>query len=307
MFFKTPENYLELRQHYLKEFFFDKSSILDSISMNKIFIDTYSLRMAGRKRSLMGVFYKDPEGFNEFKISDNEYINIDELKWIKKGRISWMVTNFLFLHYRHIRKVNNYRPMNSLNENYSPVDCFYHEGEEIKYDEIVLLIDILTVFSGKEKIWNILCEIKKKAQELLRRYQEPFKFINGSNELIWLLNRFDKKEIHFEGDVNQLCKNSDKKIAISRFDCWSLLTPEPEVKLFLLETKKAIYQKRFRDKTKDKEVLNTYISKQAKRRLKYLAKKHKVNINEVLEIFILGNDNRTQSEKLIEALESTMK
>lgn len=307
MFFQAPPNYLEFRQDYLKEFLFNKNLIIDSISMNTTFIDIYNLKVEGKKNSQIGFLWTGPEGFKEFKISDNEYINIDELKWIKKGRISWMVTNFLFLHYRHIRKVNNYRPMNSLNENCSPVDCFYHGSREIKFYEVVLLIDILSIYSGKNAIWKILEHIKKRSTSLLKKYQEPFKFISDNSELNWLLGRFDRKEILWEGDVNKLLQNSDKKIALSVFDCWALKTTEPEVKLFLLETKKALSQKRFRDKTKDKEVLNTYISKPAKVRLKYLAKKHKLNINEVLEIFILGDDKRTQSEKLIAALESTMK
>ncbi|MEQ5127743.1 hypothetical protein ABN225_13185 [Providencia alcalifaciens] len=307
MFFQAPQNYLEYRHNYLKEFFFNKNSIINSISMNTDFIDPCNFRVERKKNSTIENLWDESEDFKKFKVSDSEYININELKWIKKGRISWMVANSLFMHYRSIRKSNNYPPTGSLNENCSPVDFFYHGNKEIKLHEVVLLIDILSVFSGRRTIWVILEHIKKCSTSLLKKYQEPFKFISGSSELNWLLGRFDRKGILWEGDVNKLLQNSDKKIAISVFDFWALRNTEPEVKLFLLETKKALSQKKFRDKVKDKEVLNTYISKLAKRRLKYLAKKHELNINEILEILILGDDKKSQSQRLIEALESTIK
>nr|WP_314266775.1 hypothetical protein [uncultured Moellerella sp.] len=312
MFFKVPDDYLKYRLEYIQNFYNSRASFIKFVheDTNVITMDNSVMGFQFRLEELLKINKKShnegsPFNFNSATFHPERYIDIKELAWFKKDRLRWLVANLILSIYRIYRYDEN---INSLinNLNISPVDFFYHSGESIKYDELILFIDIMVILCGKDKIEKELLNKKERIADLEKKYPIPFNFIRDSNELDWLALRLVKESIFNNIDINYLCEIINKETIASNFDFWALNKTEPEVKLFLLETRKSLSQKRFRNKVKDKEVLNTYISKQAKRRLKYLAKKHQININEVLEIFILGHDKRTQSEKLIEALESTM-
>lgn len=313
MFFKVPDDYLKYRLEYIQNFYNSRTDFIQFVHKDANVITVadsiigYQLRFEELLRINKKVHNENNTlFFNSAILYPEKYIDIKELAWFKKDRLRWIVANLILSIYRTYRYDEN---INSLinNLNISPVDFFYHSGESVKYDELILFIDIMVVLCGKDKIEKELLNKKDGIADLEKKYPIPFDFIRDSNELDWLALRLVKESIFNKIDINYLCEIINKETIVSGFDFWALNKTEPEVKLFLLETRKSLSQKRFRDKVKDKEILNTYISKQAKRRLKYLAKKHQININEVLEILILGNDKRTQSEKLIEALESTMK
>lgn len=72
----------------------------------------------------------------------------------------------------------------------------------------------------------------------------------------------------------------------SIFDQWVENKSDAEGELFIIKTKKAWSQKKFRDGVANKKVLNTYISKGSKRQLDYLASKNGMKINELIEMLI---------------------
>ena len=320
MFLKTPEDYLKGRLGYIDNFLSRKDEFINSVLKNTSFhIGHYpDVNIENKERSdsdenlnieedTWSLADKYPlTNIRGLMVSNESYIDEKELKWIKKERYLWVVTNILFDIYSNYReRLSSVGIMNNTTK-YSPVDMFSRNERKVKYDDVILFIDMVTILEGKEYILNTLSILHNKIFFLRKKYPKPFIFIRGKDEFDWLSQRLYKNKIITEIDVNYLFYNDGDDMILSCFDFWAINLDEEKIKLFLLETKKAISQRRFREKVKDKEVLNTYISKQAKRRLKYLAKKHTLNINEVLEIFILGNDKKTQSEKLIEALESTM-
>lgn len=72
----------------------------------------------------------------------------------------------------------------------------------------------------------------------------------------------------------------------SIFDQWVDNKSDAEAELFIIKTKKAWSQKKFRDSVASKKVLNTYISKDSKRQLDYLIGKNEMKINELIEMLI---------------------
>ncbi|AWH87906.1 hypothetical protein [Limnobaculum parvum] len=85
-----------------------------------------------------------------------------------------------------------------------------------------------------------------------------------------ILIPFSKKEMYFT--------------IIAAFDSWPVLDVEKE--LFLIKMRKAWSQKKYRDDVSDKKLLNTYISKEAKKKLDIMTKINKKKINEIIELMI---------------------
>lgn len=152
-------------------------------------------------------------------------------------------------------------------------------------------MDILAILKGKKFVLNILRNMKIKCDHHLKNNPCPLSFIKNSNDAKWMSEYLIKKNMSNFFDYNYICNNDIGKVNLSWFDFWSLSYDNADVKLFLIDAKKALSQKKFREKVKDKVVLNTYISNKAKGRLKKLAKKDKVNINEMLERIILEYEN----------------
>lgn len=312
MFFKIPDDYLKYRLEYIQNFYIRKNDFIQFVHQdtNAIIQDGSMMGLKFRLEELLRINKKRPNEDNTLNVHSavfhpERYIDIKELAWFKKDRLRWMVANLILSIYRGYRFDNSIKSLIN-NLNISPVDFFYHSGESIKYDELILLIDVMVVLHGKNIIEKELLSKRERIEFIEKKYPSPFNFIRDNNELDWLIPRLVKGSIVNNIDINYLCGIINKETMVSSFDFWALYKNESEIKLFLLETKKSLSQKRFRDKVKDKEVLNTYISKEAKKRLKYLARKNNLNINQVLEILILGDDKRSQSQRLIDALESTI-
>lgn len=313
MFFKVPDDYLKYRLEYIQNFYKSRDCFIQFVHQdtNVIILKDSLMGLKFRLEELLRIKRESHNDYNTLNVNSaafhpERYIDIKELAWFKKDRLRWMVANLVLSIYRNYRFDKSIKSLIN-NLNISPVDFFYHSGESIKYVELILFIDIMVVLHGKNIIEEELSSKRERMEFLEKKYPSPFNFIRDGNEFDWLALRLVKESIANKTDVNYLCGIINKETIVSNFDFWALYKSESEIKLFLLETKKALSQRRFRNKVKDKEVLNTYISKAAKTRLKYLAKKHKMNINDVLESLILGDDKRTQNEKLIEALDSTIK
>lgn len=108
-----------------------------------------------------------------------------------------------------------------------------------------------------------------------QEYQNPFSFLPKNRDALdWIVSRMKDSKINIwsDNDVNVLIRNDGWKCVLSCFDVFLFLriseSKISDVKLFLLRTRKAWSQKKFRDGVKGKEVLNTYISKESKLKLK---------------------------------------
>ncbi|HBC5517225.1 TPA: hypothetical protein KEU84_003781, partial [Proteus mirabilis] len=213
--------------------------------------------------------------------------------FFKDKRFSFLVVNYLMKIYNYNLKNGAFPPSIIATENFSPIDLYSLNGEDMPFHYMIALLDFITVVIDYKKTITDVNEMKKTYLSYYQEYQNPFSFLPKSiGSLEWIVSRMKDGQINIwrDNDVNVLIKNDGWKCVLSCFDFFLFLcvtdSKVSDVKLFLLRTRKAWSQKKFRDGVKGKEVLNTYISKESKLKLKKIAKHHNKNINEIIEAMI---------------------
>ncbi|MFJ5360459.1 hypothetical protein ACIPUG_05815 [Pectobacterium sp. CHL-2024] len=211
----------------------------------------------------------------------------DSLKWVDSPLAIAFLTNV----------------MNSLNNEYysktnpsllffnSPIDILYVANGAMSFKSLVFMVDNLSVKIGRQKIEEIIYTLKSQWTALTKSFPSPFWFsankqnIKEMDSYNWLLSRFDKMGV-IEDNIDYHKKSENQFIIYSVFYSWASNKTMSEVELFLIKTRKSWSQRKFKKSVKDKKVLNTYISGDAKDQLKKLAKNSNRNMNEELEVII---------------------
>lgn len=213
--------------------------------------------------------------------------------FFKDKRFSYLTVNYLMKVYINNLKDGVFPPSIISTENFSPIDLYSLNGEDMPFHYIIALLDFITAVIDYNKTITDIDEMKKAYLSYYQEYQNPFSFLpKNRGSLEWIVSRMKDNQINIwrENDVNVLIKNDGWKCVLSCFDVFLFLcvsnSKVSDVKLFFVRTRKAWSQKKFRDGVKGKEVLNTYISKESKLKLKKIAKHHNKNINEIIEAMI---------------------
>lgn len=217
----------------------------------------------------------------------NSLIPEDSLKWVDSPLAIAFLTNV----------------MNSLNNEYysktnpsllflnSPIDIFYVANGAMPFKSLVFIVDNLSIKIGRQKIEEIIYTLKSQWSALTKSFPNPFWFsankqnIKEMDSYNWLFSRFDKMGV-VEDNIDYHKKSENQFIIYSVFYSWASNKTMSEVELFLIKTRKSWSQRKFKKSVKDKKVLNTYISGDAKDQLKKLAKNSNRNMNEELEVII---------------------
>ncbi|EBO9194220.1 TPA: hypothetical protein ACJG01_000829 [Salmonella enterica subsp. salamae serovar 21:z10:[z6]] len=229
----------------------------------------------------------------------DKLFNIKLLSWCKTYR-----EMLLLIHSIINEKAFNAKDFIEFNGLGSYVTSFCED--DLNLSMIVDFFDEISFRYGIEmtkKIINTACMKYAKIHSIRPgkiKYSLPFDFKpNECNEkkieeYKWILDRIpfiDKNA--FGEDITELSTIMNKHIPLSlrayyRYDvyvsCDALA--ESDIKLFILQTKRAWSQKKYQESVKGKPVLNTHISASAKKQLKLLASVHNKKINEELECII---------------------
>lgn len=285
MFSKVPDEYMKNRKSYIDNFVTGKKRLIycllndyDYFTYKDTFLETEIFGSMDSINSIENI---------EVDLQDGFFIEKEELEGIKQGRTTVMLINYLCIKYKEFFDERKKTTQELNDVKITPLDIFNNSKKIIKQVDVIFIIDILAILKGKKFILNILNKMKVKCDHHLKNNPYPFSFIKNSNNTKWLNEYLIKKNMSNFFDFNHICNNDIGKVNLSWFDFWSLGYDDADVKLFLIDAKKALNQKKFREKVKDKVVLNTYISNEVKDKLKKLAKRDKVKINEMLERIIL--------------------
>ncbi|EHE1574357.1 hypothetical protein JNP90_003807, partial [Salmonella enterica] len=161
----------------------------------------------------------------------------------------------------------------------------------VNYDGLILLIDHQCRVSSFNHIRSNLERLRNSWLRIQKKFGNPFWFSSARYDAKcladyqWVMSYFDKNKM-INGNVDfWFEKNLNLKVH-SIFDQWVENKSDAEGELFIIKTKKAWGQKKFRDSVANKKVLNTYISKDSKRQLDYLASQNEMKINELIEMLI---------------------
>ncbi|WP_275075308.1 hypothetical protein [Providencia rettgeri] len=303
------DNYLSFRQYYTilfsmlsdKELSLDNFKKMNSEAKNKD-IDT----LFNELNNILGHVLKDVDFYSR-KIEE-KIIPIEQLSFLKNERLSFLFFNYLSLIYTKAMDKMGYKTildgvMKCSPFNLNPII----NRNNIPFNYIVFFIDFTHIFFSPNDFKEAIFDLRNKGLSILELYSKPFSFLHKNEDsLSWIVNRMLNEKIWNTLDINVLLKNERWKAVLSCFDFWAIFAEPSSVKLFLLQARHAWSQKKYRNSVKDKAVLNTYISKEAKKKLKELARKNKKNMNEVIEDLILNNKNLqevTESDRHVFLLE----
>lgn len=283
------DNYLHCREYYavLFRMLSEKKLSLDSFS--QIIINAKNKDSDALLNELNGIFGSVLMNV-EFYLREikNEIIPIEELSFLKNERLSFLFFNYLSLMYKNDMDKMNHRSILEQLMKCSPLELnSMIKKDIIPFNYVVFFIDFLHFFINSSDFKEIIFNIRDKGISILECYPAPFSFLQKNDDsLSWIVNRMLKEDMWNFRDINVLLQNTRWKSVLSCFDFWAISAAPSSTKLFLLQSKKAWSQKKYRDSVKNKEVLNTYISKEAKLKLKKIAKYHNKNINEIIEAMI---------------------
>ncbi|MBT2047687.1 hypothetical protein KKZ48_14860 [Enterobacter hormaechei subsp. xiangfangensis] len=235
------------------------------------------------------VKYRSAEDFFEKSKREIEgkLIPFSELEWIDCERSLSFVANYIHAEYK--LHTNNNAP--SLLDINLPEWSLDSDKGGVNYDGLILLIDYQCRVSSFNHIRSNLERLKNSWLRIQKKFGNPFWFSSTRYDAKyladyqWVMSYLDKNKM-INGNVDfWFVKNLNLKVH-SIFDQWIENKSDAEGELFILKTKKAWSQKKFRDSVANKKVLNTYISKGSKRQLDYLASQNEMKINELIEMLI---------------------
>ncbi|GLX65312.1 hypothetical protein KMU_33540 [Proteus vulgaris] len=291
---KVNNNYLKYRKVYIGEYLIYKS--------NKSFSLGFFTKNQFEKNDSEIIFlmkeFLEKSGVNSEGFFDKVNLLllrnlVNGEKFFKDKRFSFLVINYLMKIYNYNLKNGAFPPSIITTENFSPIDIYSLNGEDMPFHCMMALLDFITIFIDYKKTITDIEKMKETYLSYYQEYQNPFSFLPKNRDALdWIVSRMKDSKINIwsENDVNVLIRNDGWKCVLSCFDVFLFLriseSKISDVKLFLLRTRKAWSQKKFRDGVKGKEVLNTYISKESKLKLKKIAKHHNKNINEIIEAMI---------------------
>ncbi|HBC5288929.1 TPA: hypothetical protein KEU32_001825 [Citrobacter koseri] len=218
---------------------------------------------------------------------EGKLIPFSELEWIGCERSLSFVANYIHAEYKLY--ANNNAP--SLLDINLPEWSLDSDKGGVNYDGLILLIDYQCRVSSFNHICSNLERLKNSWLRIQKKFGNPFWFSSTRYDAKyladyqWVMSYFDKNKM-INGNVDfWFEKNLNLKVH-SIFDQWVENKSDAEGELFIIKTKKAWGQKKFRDSVANKKVLNTYISKDSKRQLDYLASQNEMKINELIEMLI---------------------
>lgn len=235
---------------------------------------------------------KRKEFIRQAKVKFNESnINSDAYNWLKEERCYCFIfyTISEVLTKRQIEKIIS--PRRDYNWNEYDIN---HDGNEVYYR---ILSFELTPSTKDEYIESIKLFISKVAREregkikLVNELKQKWLLIENDDYLSWLN---DKDKAQMEWAENYLKKYDNSFIILdayrfasplvklkSFFDTWSNATCEKK-ELLVIKMKKAWAQEKYREKVKDKKIINAYIPIDTKEKLDMMAKRDNKKINEFL-------------------------
>ncbi|HCT7900808.1 TPA: hypothetical protein OT849_004913 [Enterobacter cloacae] len=235
------------------------------------------------------VKYRSAEDFFEKSKREIEgkLIPFSELEWIDCERSLSFVANYIHAEYKLY--TNNNAP--SLLDINLPEWSLDSDKGGVNYDGLILLIDYQCRVSSFNHIRSNLERLKNSWLRIQKKFGNPFWFSSTRYDAKyladyqWVMSYLDKNKM-INGNVDFWFEKKLNLKVHSIFDQWIENKSDAEGELFILKTKKAWSQKKFRDSVANKKVLNTYISKGSKRQLDYLASQNEMKINELIEMLI---------------------
>lgn len=289
---KVNDNYLKYRRIYIGEYLLYKNNKNFQLGyfFNKQSTHDESALILLMKEYVEKELPSSIEFFNSIELLNGEN-KLNEIDLFSNKRLSYLIVNYLMNVYKIEMEKGTFPPSILMSNNYSPIDITSLNGKDMPCHYILALFDFISIVINYKKTILDLDDIKRIYFSYYQSYENAFDFLpKNSIALNWMKNRMMNKKIWSLSDANVLIRNEELKCILSCFDTSVYVCASSsrlsEVKLFLLQTRKAWSQKKFRDRVKGKEVLNTYISKEAKLKLKKIAKHHNKNINEIIEAMI---------------------
>lgn len=226
----------------------------------------------------------------------NIYFFIDyKIGKIKSKRTLNALMNVLTQQYINLLKNQNIRSTPINNKSLIPININSDKDNNVSLVSVVFFLDFLCVISDNSNVGlngddSFLNNIINHIINYMDENKDPFENYDGEVFVNWIYERMERNNMLFDYDVNRMLSNEKGKIVKSSFDFWALSKSKAEIKLYLIEMKKAWSQKKFRDGVKDKKVLNTYISKKASDKLKKISKEENKNMSDILDFLILNSD-----------------
>lgn len=199
--------------------------------------------------------------------------------------------NVLTQQYVDLLKNKNIRPIPVNNKLLIPININSDKDNNVSLVSVVFFLNFLCVISDNSNVGlNGDDSFLNNIINYMDENKDPFENYDGEIFVNWIYERMERNNLLFDYDVNRMLSNEKEKIVKSSFDFWALSKSKAEIKLYLIEMKKAWSQKKFRDGVKDKKVLNTYISKKASDKLKKISKEENKNMSDILDFLILNLD-----------------
>lgn len=199
--------------------------------------------------------------------------------------------NILIQEYINLLKNRNVINNLLVNESLIPIDLNRDKDNNISLVSVVFFLDFLCVILDNSNVdLNGDDSFLNNIINYMDENRDPFENYDGEVFINWIYDRMKRNNMLFNYDINRILSKEKEKIVKSSFDFWALSKSKAEIKLYLIEMRKAWSQKKFRDGVKDKKVLNTYISKKASDKLKKISREENKNMSDILEFLILNSD-----------------
>ncbi len=214
-----------------------------------------------------------------------------KISLIENKRTLNILMNVLIKEYIDLLKNRNVINNLLVNESLIPIDLNRDKDNNVSLVSVVFFLDFLCVILDNANVdLNGDDSFLNNIINYINENRDPFENYDGEIFINWIYDRMERDNMLFNYDINRILSNKKEKKVKSNFDFWALSKSKAEIKLYLIEMRKAWSQKKFRDGVKDKKVLNTYISKKASDKLKKISKEENKNMSDILEFLILNSD-----------------
>ncbi|WP_342639672.1 hypothetical protein [Proteus faecis] len=169
-----------------------------------------------------------------------------KISLIENKRTLNILMNVLIQEYINLLKNRNVINDLLVNDSLIPINLNCDKDNNISLVSVVFFLDFLCVILDNSNVdLNGDDLFLNNIINYMNENRDPFENYDGEIFINWIYDRMERNNMLFNYDINRILSNKKEKKVKSNFDFWALSKSKAEIKLYLIEMRKAWSQKNF--------------------------------------------------------------